>query len=171
MLSPRSAVCCRDNLKQGEISASIISFNTTATMASMASLKLSSTPPRAEKYSIDIGTPRHSGTPTKQLPIGSVPEEFLRELPKTDLHVHLDGSLRISTIIEIAKESGIELPAYTEKALREQVFKESYDSLEEYLKGFMYTGAVMQNSKNARARPPKRIARRTGVGMAMMAPS
>ena len=148
LVSPRSAVCCRDNLKQGEISASIIFFNTAATMATIASLKLSSTPPKAERYSIDIGTPRHSGTPTKQLPIGSVPEEFLRELPKTDLHVHLDGSLRISTIIEIAKESGIELPAYTEKALREQVFKESYDSLEEYLKGFMYTGAVMQNSKN-----------------------
>ena len=62
-----------------EISASIISFNTTATMVSMASLKLSS-PTRERKYSMDI-EPRHSGTP-RLLPIGSVPEEFLRELPK-----------------------------------------------------------------------------------------
>jgi adenosine deaminase len=33
-----------------------------------------------------------------------VPLEVFEALPKTDLHVHLDGSLRLSTIIDIAKE-------------------------------------------------------------------
>ena len=32
--------------------------------------------------------------------------DFLHALPKTDLHVHLDGSLRIETLIELAQERG-----------------------------------------------------------------
>jgi len=36
--------------------------------------------------------------------MGRIPGEFLQAIPKTDLHVHLDGSLRINTLIEIAKE-------------------------------------------------------------------
>lgn len=80
--------------------------------------------------------------------INQVPAEFLRRLPKADLHVHLDGSLRLSTLIELAKKEGVELPAYTEEGLRELVFKDKYASLVEYLKGFGYTGAVMQNAAN-----------------------
>jgi adenosine deaminase len=69
---------------------------------------------------------------------------FLEKLPKTDLHVHLDGCVRLGTLIELARESGVELPSYTEQGLRETVFKDSYRSLDEYLKGFAYTGAVMR---------------------------
>ena len=36
--------------------------------------------------------------------------EFLQQIPKTDLHVHLDGSLRIATVIELAEKDGLELP-------------------------------------------------------------
>lgn len=71
-------------------------------------------------------------------------KEFLRAIPKTDLHVHLDGSLRLPTIIEIAKENKIKLPSYTESGLKELVFKERYKNLVEYLQGFQYTIAVMQ---------------------------
>ena len=70
--------------------------------------------------------------------------EFLTEIPKTDLHVHLDGSLRLATLIDIAKEQKITLPSYTEEGLRETVFKEKYADLTEYLQGFAYTVAVMQ---------------------------
>ena len=77
-----------------------------------------------------------------------VPAEFLKRIPKADLHVHLDGSLRLSTLIELAKKEGVELPDYTEKGLRQKVFKDKYESLVEYLKGFSYTGAVMQNAEN-----------------------
>jgi len=31
-------------------------------------------------------------------------KEFLFKIPKTDLHVHLDGSLRLSSLIEMAKQ-------------------------------------------------------------------
>lgn len=70
--------------------------------------------------------------------------EFLMRIPKTDLHVHLDGSLRLSTIIELAKKHKIKLPSYTEEGLKELVFKERYKNLVEYLEGFKYTIAVMQ---------------------------
>ena len=32
--------------------------------------------------------------------------EFLEKLPKTDLHCHLDGSLRLDTVIDLAREEG-----------------------------------------------------------------
>ncbi|MDR1180215.1 MAG: adenosine deaminase family protein, partial [Spirochaetales bacterium] len=35
--------------------------------------------------------------------------DFIREIPKTDLHVHLDGSLRLRTLIELARERKIQL--------------------------------------------------------------
>lgn len=75
----------------------------------------------------------------------TITEEFVRALPKTDLHVHLDGSLRLSSLIEMAQERGVELPAYTEEGLRDLVFKDRYGSLQEYLHGFSYTCAVLQD--------------------------
>lgn len=70
--------------------------------------------------------------------------EFLKAIPKTDLHVHLDGSLRLSTLIELAKENKIKLPSYTEDGLKKLVFKDRYSDLVEYLQCFQYTVAVMQ---------------------------
>ncbi|MCO4762370.1 MAG: adenosine deaminase family protein [Myxococcales bacterium] len=75
----------------------------------------------------------------------AIPLAFLRDLPKTDLHVHLDGSLRITTLIDLAKEYGVKLPSYTEEGLRELVFKDRYESLGDYLHGFSYLCAVMQS--------------------------
>ena len=69
----------------------------------------------------------------------ALPEAFLRDLPKTDLHVHLDGSVRISTLIDLAREYHVELPSYTEDGLRTLVFKDRYANLAEYLRGFGYT--------------------------------
>jgi adenosine deaminase len=71
-------------------------------------------------------------------------DAFLAAIPKTDLHVHLDGSVRLETLIELAAEQGIELPATTVEGLKEKVFKAHYASLVEYLQGFQYTTAVMQ---------------------------
>ncbi len=72
---------------------------------------------------------------------------FLRAIPKTDLHVHLDGSIRISTLIELAKEQNVPLPSYTEEGLRETVFKDRYADLGEYLHGFQYTVAALQTTE------------------------
>ena len=72
------------------------------------------------------------------------PREFLKAIPKTDLHVHLDGSLRLPTLIALAKEQKLTLPSFTEEGLKATVFKERYRDLVEYLQGFQYTVAVMQ---------------------------
>lgn len=73
-----------------------------------------------------------------------IPIDFYKKIPKTDLHVHLDGSLRLSTLIDLAKLQKIELPSLTEEGLKKLVFKERYKDLREYLKGFHCTCAVMQ---------------------------
>jgi adenosine deaminase len=73
---------------------------------------------------------------------------FLERVPKTDLHVHLDGSLRINTLIELAKEYKVKLPSYTESGLKETVFKDNYNNLVEYLHGFSFTCAVMQTPES-----------------------
>ena len=71
--------------------------------------------------------------------------KLIQELPKSDLHVHLDGSLREESLIEMAQERGVKLPAETPQELRKKVFKKRYNSLEEYLKGFAYTCKVLQD--------------------------
>ena len=77
-----------------------------------------------------------------------VTRELIEKLPKTDLHLHLDGSIRIETLIELARDSGVELPSYTVEGLKETVFKENYKDLDDYLKGFNYTCAVMRTREN-----------------------
>ena len=72
-------------------------------------------------------------------------DDFIREIPKTDLHVHLDGSLRLATLIDLAKERKVKLPSFTEEGMKELVFKPSYKNLEEYLTGFAWTGKVLQD--------------------------
>lgn len=76
------------------------------------------------------------------------PQAFLDRIPKTDLHVHLDGSLRIQTLIDIAKEERVKLPSYTAEGLNETVFKPSYANLDEYLRGFGLTNKVMQRPEH-----------------------
>jgi adenosine deaminase len=38
------------------------------------------------------------------------PDEF-RALPKVDLHRHLEGSLRLQTMLEVARKHGLTIPA------------------------------------------------------------
>ena len=38
--------------------------------------------------------------------------EFIEKLPKTDLHCHLDGSLRLDTVLDLAKKQQVELPTF-----------------------------------------------------------
>jgi adenosine deaminase len=78
--------------------------------------------------------------------MGRFPAEFISAIPKTDLHVHLDGSIRLTTLIELAEERGIELPANTPEGLRNTVFKPAYTDLTEYLSGFALTGKVLQDA-------------------------
>ncbi len=69
-------------------------------------------------------------------------------MPKTDLHLHLDGSLRIPSLIEMARAGNIKMPSYTEEGLKETVFKSHYANLGEYLHGFQYTCAALRDLEN-----------------------
>ena len=51
----------------------------------------------------------------------SVTRAFLQRMPKVDLHRHLEGSLRLRTLAEIATEHGLDLPARSIEELRPYV--------------------------------------------------
>jgi adenosine deaminase len=74
--------------------------------------------------------------------------ELIARLPKSDLHLHLDGSLRLDTLLELAKAHQVELPSRTKDGLLELVFKRAYKNLPEYLKGFEFTVACLQDAES-----------------------
>ena len=77
-----------------------------------------------------------------------VTEEIVRALPKTDLHCHLDGSLRVQTILELAEEQEVKLPATTPEGLARAIHMgETCASLEDYLTAFDVTLAVLQTDE------------------------
>jgi adenosine deaminase len=78
-----------------------------------------------------------------------LPIEFFQKLPKTDLHVHLDGSMRVETIIDLAEKQGVTLPAPDAEGLRKVLrFGSNYGSLVEYLKTFDVTLSVLQTEES-----------------------
>jgi adenosine deaminase len=78
-----------------------------------------------------------------------ISEKLIASLPKTDLHCHFDGSLRIKTLIELAKKNGVKLPTYEPHALMEfYQYGRVRKTLEEYLQGFEPLVAVLQNKDN-----------------------
>jgi adenosine deaminase len=74
--------------------------------------------------------------------------DFIKEMPKSDLHLHLDGSLRLESLIEMAQRSKLLLPSNTVEGMKELVFKERYNNLGEYLHGFQYTCGVLRDLEN-----------------------
>ena len=68
-------------------------------------------------------------------------------LPKAVLHDHLDGGLRVDTILELADECGYAgLPAPDTEALADWFDQGRSGSLEPYLEAFVHTVAVMQTA-------------------------
>jgi adenosine deaminase len=71
--------------------------------------------------------------------------ELLQKLPKTDLHVHLDGSLRLDTILDLARKQNVKLPTFDRGELFRLIYAgEVCQSLDDYLKAFDITLSVMQ---------------------------
>lgn len=75
----------------------------------------------------------------------TITREQIEKLPKVELHCHLDGSLRIETILELAKERKVKLPTTNPKKLREILVQDNAANLVEYLKAFDVTLSVMQD--------------------------
>ncbi len=78
-----------------------------------------------------------------------LPYDLIRQLPKTDLHVHLDGSLRLDTVMELARDQGVTLPADDRDALFHRIYAgDVCESLDDYLKAFEITLSVLQTEES-----------------------
>ena len=74
---------------------------------------------------------------------------MINKLPKIELHCHLDGSVRVDTIIDIAKKECIKLDSYKKDDVeRKAQVPNDCTSLNEYLKRFDLPNKVMQSSEN-----------------------
>jgi len=68
----------------------------------------------------------------------------LHALPKTDLHVHLDGSMRLETVIELACALPADQRLVPLASIPDAVRPPERCSLEEYLRAFSITVSVLQ---------------------------
>lgn len=79
----------------------------------------------------------------------NITPELLQRLPKVELHCHLDGSLRVDTIIDIAQKDRITLPATNPKQLKKLLSVGKHrGSLEEYIARFETTLKVLQTPES-----------------------
>ncbi len=77
-----------------------------------------------------------------------IPDALLKALPKTDLHCHLDGSLRLDTFMELGRAQGMDMPEDAD-AVREKYFPSDREcSMHDFLSHFQYTVAVLQDEAN-----------------------
>jgi len=78
-------------------------------------------------------------------------KEFLHSLPKAELHCHLDGSMRVETIIDLAKKQNVKLPESDPKKLEKLLIAGPWcESLVDYLKAFDITTSVLQTAESLR---------------------
>src|SRR4051794_18613215 len=69
----------------------------------------------------------------------------VRSLPKIELHCHLDASVRMATVADIAAQTGVEIPGDLHQAL---VAPRICDDLGDYLKRIDLAVAVMQRAED-----------------------
>jgi adenosine deaminase len=77
----------------------------------------------------------------------SLDRDLLLRLPKAELHVHLDGSLRPQTMLELAAEYGKTMPRYDPDGLRDYMHVTDARNLVDYLDRFEITLSVMQTAE------------------------
>jgi len=74
-----------------------------------------------------------------------ISDKLLKELPKVELHCHLDGSLRVDTILDLASKQNIPLPSSNPHNLKKMLsIGQKRVTLEEYISRFDITLSVMQ---------------------------
>jgi len=73
---------------------------------------------------------------------------LIEQLPKVELHYHLDGGLRPSTVKALAQEIGIALPDTEDEMLSMLHVTDDCRSLAEYLEKFQLPAALLQTAAN-----------------------
>ena len=79
-------------------------------------------------------------------PVSSPLRKVLQQLPKAELHCHLDGSLRAWTLLELSTAKRIVLPEATPATLADWMRVDDARNLEDYLARFTVTLDVMQDA-------------------------
>lgn len=76
-------------------------------------------------------------------------DKLIEFIPKVDIHCHLDGSIRPDTMLDLASNENIKLPAETTDSLSKYIkANEVCASLKEYLEKFNIPIRLMQSYEN-----------------------
>jgi adenosine deaminase len=79
--------------------------------------------------------------------VRALTRDQLRRFPKAELHVHMDGCPRPATMLELAREQHVLLPAADAAALADAVFVRHAPDLDSYLERYKITVSVMQTAR------------------------
>ena len=72
-------------------------------------------------------------------------------LPLCDLHRHLDGSIRLQTILELAEQHGVELPAFDVEGLKPHVhIDDNAPGLMAFIARFRYLIEILSDAEACR---------------------
>ena len=67
-------------------------------------------------------------------------EEFVRQVPKVELHCHFEGSVRAATVAELAAKHGLPLPSTNAATLYD------YDRSDEFFRLFAFVASTMRDA-------------------------